>query len=151
MKKLVVYYSRTGTTRKVAEEIAKSTKCDIDEITDNIKRAGPIGYIRCGKEAMKKSLPKINTNKDPRGYDLVMIGTPIWGWNMASPVRSYISKNKFKEVAFFATQGGSGAKKAFKEMSEITGKNPKKTLILKTEEVAKNEFVDKVKDFTKDL
>jgi flavodoxin len=43
MKTLVVYYSRTGTTRKVAEAIAGILRCDIEEVVDTKKRSGILG------------------------------------------------------------------------------------------------------------
>jgi len=45
MKTLVAYYSRTGNTKKVAVEIAKNLKADIDEIIDKKDRSGMIGWI----------------------------------------------------------------------------------------------------------
>lgn len=41
MKILIVFYSRTGTTRKVAHELQKSLKADIEELFDK-NRSGPI-------------------------------------------------------------------------------------------------------------
>ncbi|MFH2027554.1 MAG: hypothetical protein ABIJ08_00305 [Nanoarchaeota archaeon] len=89
MKTLITYYSRTGTTRKVANEIAVQLGCDTDEIIDKTKRSGPLGYITSGRDAMKKSLTEIETKKDPSQYDLVIIGTPIWAWTMAPAIRTY--------------------------------------------------------------
>ena len=54
MKTLVVLYSRTGTTKKVGEEIAAALKADVEEIIDTKKRSGPIGYVQAGRDAMKK-------------------------------------------------------------------------------------------------
>ena len=50
-KTLVAYYSRTGTTKKVGEAIAKALKADIDEIIDLKKRSGAIGWVVSGKDA----------------------------------------------------------------------------------------------------
>jgi len=45
-KYFVVFYPRTGTTRKVAEAIKDALKCDIEEIFDIKKRADLFGYLR---------------------------------------------------------------------------------------------------------
>ena len=58
------------------------------------------------------------------------------------------NKDKLKNVAFFCTMGGSGDKKAFLEMEKIIGKNPKAVLALKTVEVVKNNFLEKVEKFS---
>jgi flavodoxin len=143
MKTLVVFYSRTGTTKKIAEAIAVRTGADLEEIKDTVDRSGAMGYIQSGRDAMKKKLTKLEPLKcDPDQYDLVVIGTPIWGWNMSVPVRTFITeqKEKFRKVAFFCTMGGSGDKKAFSEMEKIIRMKPIGTLALKTKNVAVDKF-----------
>ena len=56
MKVLVVYYSRTGNTRFVAEAIAQSLEADIEEIKDGKNRMGVFGFLRRGYEAIFKNL-----------------------------------------------------------------------------------------------
>ncbi|MGZ7109578.1 MAG: flavodoxin family protein, partial [Methanobacterium sp.] len=56
MKILVVFYSRTDNTRKVAEEIKNSLDCDIEEIIDTQNRSGPLGYMRSGRDASRGKL-----------------------------------------------------------------------------------------------
>jgi len=146
MKALVVYYSRTGTTKKVGQEIARQLKADSEEILDVKSRLGPIGWLRSGREGKDKKLAEIlPINKDPSKYDLVLIGTPNWAANMSSPVRTYLSKNKFKKTAYFLTGGGNPGI-AFEEMSAIAGK-PVATLVVLSKEVAQNTYSGKVKEF----
>lgn len=153
-KILLVYYSRTGITKKVAEEILKSLNCDIEEVVDTKNRAGAIGYIMAGKDATLKSLTQIKeTTKNPGDYDMVIIGTPIWAFTMSTPIRTYIEQNKdkFKKVAFFCTQGSSGSDGGFKDMETICGQKPINILELKTKEVAKNEFNEKINSFINEI
>jgi flavodoxin len=150
MKPLIVFYSRTGTTRKVAESIKKILKCDAEEILDVKSRAGLLGYLRSGKEATLKKLAEIKpAKKNPSLYDLVIIGTPVWAFNMSSPVRTYVSKNKgkFNKVAFFCTMGGSGDKNTFGEMAKLCGKKPAALLSLKTNEVLDGKYSKGAKVF----
>jgi flavodoxin len=152
MKALVVYYSRTGTTKKVAEEISKGLKCDIEMITDNTKRGGFIGYIKCGFEGGRKRLAKINElKKKVSAYDIVIIGTPIWSWNMSSLARSFITKygKECRQVALFCTEGGSGGEKAFAEMEKILGKKPVAELELKMVDVIKGNAKERIEGFVK--
>lgn len=150
MKVLVVYYSRTGTTKKIADLIASKLDADTEEILDVKSRKGALGYMRSGKEAMKRSIPDIQEPKiDPAGYDLVVLGTPIWSWNMSSPMRAYLDRFKadMPQLAFFCTMGGSGDDKAFREMEDICHTVPKATLTLTTKEVQQNRYEDKVEAF----
>jgi flavodoxin len=121
MKCLVVYYTRTGKTKFVAEAIAAQLGADLEEIVDLKKRGGAIGWINGGKDASRKSLTEIApTQKAPADYDLVVIGTPIWAWAPTPAIRTYISKNSLsgKKVALFYTFD-SDPKQASEKIREI--------------------------------
>jgi flavodoxin len=152
MKTLVAYYSRTGNTRRLAEEIAKELCCDIDEIRDNEYRSGVIGWFSASRDAFRKFPADIEFKIDPSEYDLVIVGTPIWSFGITPAVRTYFTRNieKFNNVAFFLTSGGLGIQGAFKDM-EALSKNPVATFELhsigigKSIDVEKN--TDKIKEF----
>lgn len=149
MKTLVVFYSRTGNTRKVAEEVTKVLRCDTEEIMDTKKRAGILHYLSSGREAMKEKLTELEEPKnDPSKYDLVIIGTPVWGGKMSVPVRTYIhlKKDGFKKVAFFYTAGGQNDK-IFPDMGKTCGKSPVATLGLSSAEIKKGDSSGKIKEF----
>jgi flavodoxin len=147
MKALVVYYSRTGNTRKVGQEIARQLKADTEEIISVMDRGGPLGFLRSGREAQKKILAEIKpVKKDPSKYDLVVIGTPIWASNMSSPVRTYLSMHKFKKTAYFLTGGGTSGK-TFEDMGRITGKKTAAVLAVTDKEIKEESYSEKVKEF----
>jgi flavodoxin len=106
MKTLVVYYTRTGKTKWVAETIAATLCADLEEVVDLKKRGGPIGWINGGKDATRRSLTEIAPSKrSPAEYDLVVIGTPIWAWSPTPAIRTYLAQNDLaeKKVALFYT------------------------------------------------
>ena len=106
MKSLIVYYTRTGKTKWVAETIAATLCADLEEVVDLKKRAGPIGWIAGGKDASRKSLTEIApANRSPMDYELVVIGTPIWAWNPTPAIRTYLAQNDLSanKVALFYT------------------------------------------------
>lgn len=153
-KILVVYYSRSGTTKKIAQEIADFLSCDIEEIIDEKDRTGIKGFITGGKDAMKRELTEIKQiEKDPSNYDIVIIGTPVWAANITPAIRTYIAQNKdkFKQVAFFCTTGGTGIEKTFIEMEVACKKKPVATFSATSVEVKKNtyqglkEFIEKIR------
>jgi flavodoxin len=155
MNAIVVYYSRTGNTKKAAEAIAKALSCDTEELVDTQKRSGIGGWLRSGRQAMKEELTTLEPiKKDPSKYDLVIIGTPIWASKMSVPTLTFINQNKasFKDVAFFYTSGGKDNEpKVFPVMETACGKKPKATLGLMTKEVKKDLFMEKVQAFSKSL
>ena len=151
MKSLIVFYSRTGITKKVAEAISEILECDIEEIRDTKNRKGALGYLASFKDAVSKKLTTIEEiKKNPASYDLVIIGTPVWIYTMSTPIRAYISQNKqtFQEVAFFCTQHVSSSNSTFRDMSELCGKKPAVLLELKTKDVKRDKYMQKVKEFT---
>jgi protein involved in ribonucleotide reduction len=64
-KTLVVFYSRSGTTRRIAEALSETLKCDLEEITEPKPRTGFLGYIRSILEARRKR-PSIIAPKKTR-------------------------------------------------------------------------------------
>jgi flavodoxin len=154
MKVLVIFYSRTGHTRKVAQAISDALACDIEEIIDTKWRSGPIGFIRSGREAMKKSLTTLkDIQSDLSQYDMVIIGTPVWGGNISTPVRTFIHENKdqLKKVAFFSTQGGEDAGNIFVEMEEMCGNPPVSVLSIQSKKVDKPAYTGLVQGFVNGL
>lgn len=124
-KVLVVYYSKTGNTKRVAEDIASGLNADIERIIDNKNRSGIMGYVKAGRDAMMERLTEIaQVEKNPANYDLVIIGSPIWGWNMAPAIRTYIVKYKdsFKQFSCFFTADGTKYTKVLKKVEDLTGK-----------------------------
>ncbi|MDY6964360.1 MAG: hypothetical protein SVM80_00110 [Halobacteriota archaeon] len=154
MKSLLVYYSRTGTTKKVAEAISEKIDCDIEEIVDTKNRSGIFGFLTSGLEAIqKKEVPIEEIKKDPSEYDLVIIGSPTWMHNTPSPVRTYLSqvKGQIDNAAFFCTYGGTGYDKVFEEMQNISGKKPITSLNLRARDVKKEDNTEKVNEFVSGL
>ena len=151
---LVVYYSRTGTTRKVAAALAAKLGCDSEEIIEARSRSGMFGYLRSLIEARRQVPSHIAAaGKDPSSYDLIVIGTPVWAWSLSSPVRAYLLANKSRlpAVAFFCTLGGAGSDKAFGQMQELTGKPPAGCLSITASDVASAAYEPRVAAFAEAL
>jgi flavodoxin len=124
-KALVVCYSRTGNTKKVAEDIASALNADIEVLIDKKDRSGVAGWLKSGKDASQEKLADIEAVKyDPSKYEMVILGTPIWAGNMAPAVRTYITNNKqsFKSISAFTTSGGTKPAKTIEKIETLAGK-----------------------------
>jgi len=155
-KILVVYYSRTGHTRRVAEEIAATLRADLEEIVDPENRLGLLGYLRSGGQAFFGQEADIREPlKDPAGYDLVIVGTPVWNWSLSAPVRAYLTRRQQRfarpPVAFFLTEGGSGEQRVLGQMEELTGKAPLDVMAVREAEIANGRYHDKIRGFAEAL
>ncbi len=122
-KALVTFYSRTGTTRRVAYEIAEELDADLDEIVSVQNHKGVSGYLLSAFESLTKGSPIIQTTRSPSDYSLVIVGTPVWMGSISSPIRTYLSihTRDFHSVACFCTMRRRGAEPALQEMLALCG------------------------------
>ena len=135
---LVVYFSRTGYTRRVAEEIAHAAGADCEAIRERSGRGGFLGYWRSAREALRGTAIEIEPGSlNPRDYSLVVLGTPVWAGNVSSPMRAYIARHRgdFARVALFCTQGGSGAQKVLDKMAALCDQAPVATAFFNDREI----------------
>ncbi|MDA3815095.1 MAG: hypothetical protein PF549_01880 [Patescibacteria group bacterium] len=152
MKTLIIYYSRTNTTKKIAEKVGEKLGAQLVEIKSPEMKKGFWGFLRAGKQALKKMLPEIEDIKvNLDEFDLIVIGTPIWAGTIASPLRTFLvqNKGKFKEVAFFCTCGDKQTR-AFKDIEKLIEKQPKATFELNKKEM-KMGYQQKLEDFIKQI
>lgn len=149
MKILVAYYSRSGRTKRVAEEINAKIGGDIDEIRDEVNRQGLVGWLRAGRDAGTKKLTEIKTQMDPGEYDLIVIGSPTWNGTISTPVRTYITnyQEKLSKVACFTTGEGEEPT-ALEEMTRLLGdKIIAKLHLVRKQEIDTTNYHDKLEAF----
>lgn len=142
MKSLVVFYSRTNVTKKLAEDIAGKTNADIEEIISKVNYQGKIGFARGGKDALKEKIIDLESLKfDPADYDVVYVGSPVWAGRASTPTISYLKQNegRFNNVKFFLTAASNDFESVFQQMEKFSIK-PLKTLGITTKEVKKDEY-----------
>lgn len=124
-KVLVVYYSRTGNTERVARDVASALGADIEKLVDTRNRKGIFGFLGGGRDAMKKNRTELGPlGKDPASYDLVVLGTPVWAGNITPALRTYlaVNKEKLKSIAYIITSGSTPAEKIVPLCEDAAGK-----------------------------
>jgi flavodoxin len=135
---LIVYYSRTGVTRNVAERISRRTGAEAIAIRDVRSRDGVLGYVRSAMEAMHGTLPGIQLPPlHLADYDLVILMAPVWAGHVASPMRRFVHDHarELRHVAFCCTMGGSGAEGALADVRKLLGFELEATCALTDHEV----------------
>lgn len=154
-KILLVYYSRTWTTRKVAEYIQQLINCDVEEIIDKKQRSGILWYIWAGRDAALKKNTEIEKTKFKNWhYDTLIIGTPVRDFAISPAIRTYIQENKTNfpsKIIFYCTTWNSWEREAFQEMIYVCSKIPIWTICFKTKEIEKNKFQDRLKIFLEEI
>lgn len=150
---LVVYYSLGGTTRTVARDLAGALEADLDEIED-VRPRGLFGTLRGALESLARGLPAIRHGRDPAGYDLVVLATPVWGMSMSSPMRSYLHANagKLHRAACVCTWGGVGGHEAaLAEMRALAGDPRAPTLSLHAHRVLRDRYQAQLRRFADEV
>lgn len=118
---LVLYYSQTGNTKAVAEEIANKLGADIEEITmvDPYDSDFQATIDRCLKEREQEILPTINPVKaDLANYDVIFLGYPVWFGTYAPPVITFLNDADLsgKKIVPFCTFGSGGLESSVKDL-----------------------------------
>lgn len=114
---LVVYYSRTGTTEMVADQLeAALSNPTVEEISPSAER----GYLNwlCRSFAHGLSVDIESPRYDPQAYDSVFLGTPKWTVN-CPPVTAYLSAVSLADVpvGLFLTYGGFDQRRYARELT----------------------------------
>ena len=124
-KKLVAYFSASGTTKKAAEMVADSAQADLYEITPKeAYTSADLNWMdkksRSSVEMSDKKIRPEIAGEDAKieNYDEIFIGFPIWWYVAPTIINTFLEKYDFsgKKVILFATSGGSGFGNTVKEL-----------------------------------
>jgi len=113
MKTLIAYFSYTGHTKGIAEQLQELTGGTLFEIRP--ADAYSSDYDTTERQGRKETRdgyhpPLAEMPKDLDSYDVILLGTPNWFNTVAPPVASFLSDNDMlgKRIALFCTNGGGG-------------------------------------------
>lgn len=124
-KKLVAYFSASGTTKKAAEMIAKAAEADLYEIVPKqLYSKADLNWMdkksRSSVEMSdKKYRPEItDTDAHISNYDEIILGFPIWWYVAPTIINTFLESYDFsgKKIVLFATSGGSGFGNTIQEL-----------------------------------
>ena len=120
-KTLVLYYSQTQTTQKVAEEIANRLGADIEAILPVVPYDGDFQatIMRGQKEAAEGVFPELQPlSVDVNDYDVIFLGYPIWFGTYAPPVAALLNTVDLsgKKIVPFCTFGSGGLDSSVKDL-----------------------------------
>jgi hypothetical protein len=149
-RKLIIYYSRSNATRKLAGELVKELGADVVTLQERQSRAGLTGYMRSLWDASRGVLPPIDPlYVDPRNYDLILLGTPVWAGRAACPMRRFLcdAAHRLPPTAYFCTYGGRGYETTFSDMCDLDGKAPVATLAVRRSDLLQGHYTTKLDRF----
>lgn len=137
-KILVVFYSYTGTSRRLVQLLCSQLDWPSGEIVEERARSGASGTLRCVADSLLRRQPRIRyQGPDPRGFGTVVLVSPIWAYRLASPMRSFVAdrRDDLQQIAVVSVMGGSGAPNAVAEIGHLLGRAPSLGTAFTTREV----------------
>jgi len=124
MKTLVVFYSKTGNSKKVANAAIKELDCDYTELI------------------FDESEKVIKGGVDPSGYEHVIMICPVWAFELAEPMKLYLKVHgeAIQNYSLIVTCGLFGLRTCVNNCVKAIKKRPVKTVKIKDKRVKENDF-----------
>lgn len=152
-KKLVAFFSCTGTTKKVAENLAKAIGSDLYEIlpTKVYTNADLNWTDKTSRSSLemndKNSRPEIATKvSNMEDYDTIFIGFPIWWYVAPKIINTFLESYDFsgKKIIVFCTSGGSGLGNTVANLEQSISSN---TEIIEGKRFGANTSIEELKEW----
>ena len=123
-KILITYFSWSGTTRKLAEDLKTKLGCDIYEIRAKDTYSTSYGDCadRAKTELANNARPALATPAPSlNNYDIIFVGYPIWFDDAPMVIDTFLASANLtgKTVIPFATSGGSGIGTSIKTIKKL--------------------------------
>ena len=124
MKTIVILFSKTGNSKKVAESVVKELGCDIAELT------------------FDETTKTITGDVDPSGYERVVLVCPIWAFSLPEPMKLYLQKHgkAIKNYSLIVTYSMFGLRGCIGNCVSAIGKAPQKTMKIKSNKAQSGDF-----------
>ena len=126
---LVAYFSQGSATKRVAEDLAVLLGADLEQVIEAKPRKwGFFGFMGAGAaSSFGRATPIAPPDRDPAGYEGVVVCTPIWAWHLSPPMRSWLRLNRGKLpplAAYVTVSGDTQPDKVVAEMAKESGRQP---------------------------
>lgn len=151
---LVIAYSYTGTSRRLAQMLCAEEGWPLGEVVEARPRSGSTGSLRCVVDSLLRRKPAVRyQGPDPANFRTVVLVAPIWMYRLASPMRSFIASRResLHRVAVVMTMGSAGAVNAISEVRELLGHAPILTAAFTARQVDEGSCAQRLHDFAEAL
>ena len=124
--KLIAYFSASGITKNVSENLANTINADLFEIEPEVKYT-PKDLDWTNKESRstkemndKTFRPPIKSTIDISNYKIIFIGFPVWWYTAPTIINTFIESIKPENKTFipFCTSGGTGIEGCQKDLEQ---------------------------------
>ena len=128
MKSIVLYFTRSGNSKRIAQKIAEKAGCGLSQITDEKNWKGLFGFLRGGFYAstFRKTNPVLSPDVNFSAYDRIAIVGPVWAGSAAPAVFSLLMREKasLDKICLVLSSGGGETAPVFEKLMTKTGTIP---------------------------
>jgi len=103
----VLFFTRTGNSKRIAEKLADKLSCQISEVTDNMNWNGILGFIKGGYYASRNKVVVIKTNPELVDYDELIVVSPLWAGKLAPDIKELLKTVQKDKVHLVVVSTGS--------------------------------------------
>lgn len=154
MRSLVLYYSQTGNTKKIAELLAPLLDAEIGRFTCPAFEGGLVGGLKQAWSIFARSSPEISLPPEAEAlYDLVVVAAPVWAARPAPPLRTLLAMPEVpgdRHAIFLTCEGSSERFPGEAALAEATGlckQPPVATTIFTAADINGRDLEDRVENF----
>lgn len=124
MKTLIVYYSKSGNTRKVAEKAQAMLACDLDEIQYD------------------QDSHTVRSALNPADYERVILMCPIWAFRLSEPMTLYLhqQKSNIRQYRLAVTCSGLGLRGCISDCRKILGTPPESAVKIRAKFISNDDY-----------
>ena len=136
MTNKVLYFSRSGSSKRIAGKVAKKLGCETIEITDDVSWKGIFGFMKGGYYSLSKKITNITLEDDysPTKTDNIVLVVPLWAGGIAPAGYSFLQKQRqnIKNLYLVVSSDGSEPDKTFLKLEAMVGPIKNKYGIVKS-------------------
>jgi hypothetical protein len=128
----VLFFTRSNTSKRVAEKIAKKLSCEAIQITDNKNWQGFLGYMKAGFYSSIKKPVEIEILGKVKAADETILVTPFWAGGLAPAAQAFLKTISLDKVHLVVTSNVShlNNRSAYKSVSDIVKNNKDEDLVI---------------------
>ncbi|MEI7884908.1 MAG: hypothetical protein WCI30_06110 [Clostridia bacterium] len=128
----VIYFTRTGNSKRVAEKLAKSLACAAIEIRDNVNWNGFFGFMKGGYYASFNKNVDIKVTGNIDDVDELVLVTPMWAGKITPAAKAFLKMSPIAKINLVVTSGGSSLKEraGFKSVTDVCENQKNEDIVL---------------------
>ena len=153
-KTLCIYYSRTGLTKQIAQQISEKLNANLVEMITEDKYEGFVGYLYACVVALSKKMPKLSYSADVdfEEYDKIIVLAPVWVEDACPAAKAFLQDNKEElkgEVYFVLTHMSPVVYE--KQISKLCGLIGKDFVGFLSVQTRNHDWTEEVEQFVENL